>query len=221
MLFSKKKHCIYTAIFGGKDELKEISFPERNVDYICFTDQDINSKTWQIIKVPPLFDKPRMSAKIFKILPHLFVRDYDYTLWIDGAFVTKNFKMKALVKKYLKNENFALIIHPDRICLYEEAKVCIEWKLDDEATIKKQVEQYNKEGYPKNNGLSACGFLLRKNKSEGVKIFDNAWWTEIKNGSIRDQISFNYVAWKHDFPFCTINQNYWDNDFVKWKNHLK
>ena len=33
------------------------------------------------------------------------------------------------------------------------------------------------------------------------------WWTEIKYGSKRDQLSFNYVAWKN-----SLNFNYMDGD---------
>ena len=33
------------------------------------------------------------------------------------------------------------------------------------------------------------------------------WWTEIKYGSKRDQLSFNYVAWKNKTKF-----NYMDGD---------
>ena len=36
------------------------------------------------------------------------------------------------------------------------------------------------------------------------------WWTEIKYGSKRDQLSFNYVAWKNDLKF-----NYIDGDSRK------
>jgi len=27
------------------------------------------------------------------------------------------------------------------------------------------------------------------------------WWTEIKYGSRRDQLSFDYVAWKNEFEY--------------------
>lgn len=221
MIFSKKKYCIYTAIFGGKDELKEVPYPEKNVDYICFTDQEKNFSTWEIVTVPLLFENPRMSAKIFKILPHLFVRNYEYTLWIDGAFELKDFKFKNLVGKHLNDSGLALCIHPERNCIYDEANVCISRNLDNEERIHKQIERYKEEGYPSNNGLSACGFLLRRTNDPKVVTFDNMWWKEIISGSSRDQLSFNYVAWKLKYGFETINQSYWDNEYVKWINHLK
>ena len=36
------------------------------------------------------------------------------------------------------------------------------------------------------------------------------WWTEIKYGSRRDQLSFNYIAWKNNFKF-----NYLEGDSRK------
>ena len=41
------KIAVYTSIFGGYDELHEDQLQMDGVDYICFTDSDIKSKTWR------------------------------------------------------------------------------------------------------------------------------------------------------------------------------
>ena len=61
--------------------------------------------------------------------------------------------------------------------------------------MKKQVERYKIEGYPENLGLSECTVILRRHTNQ-IKEFNEAWWEEIKNGSRRDQLSFDYVARK-------------------------
>jgi hypothetical protein len=41
------------------------------------------------------------------------------------------------------------------------------------------------------------------------------WWTEIKYGSRRDQLSFNYVAWKNNLKFNYIEGDSRDNKYFK------
>ena len=39
------------------------------------------------------------------------------------------------------------------------------------------------------------GILLRMNTNR-VHYFNDIWWSEIQNGSLRDQLSIPYVVWK-------------------------
>jgi len=47
------------------------------------------------------------------------------------------------------------------------------------------------------------------------------WWTEVKYGSKRDQLSFPYVAWKNKLDFNFIDEDIDDNEFFlymkKWR----
>ena len=44
------KIAVYTSIFGGYDKLNENQYKMDGVDYLCFTDSDIQSDTWDVIK---------------------------------------------------------------------------------------------------------------------------------------------------------------------------
>ena len=78
------KIAVYTSIFGKYDVLHEDQFKMEGVDYLCFTDEDLKSNTWNIIKSIPLYNDPNRNAKKYKILPHRYLKDYDYSVWIDG-----------------------------------------------------------------------------------------------------------------------------------------
>ena len=46
-----EKIVVYTAIFGGYNEL--IEQPQfENVDYVCFTDRNLSSSSWKVVVVP-------------------------------------------------------------------------------------------------------------------------------------------------------------------------
>ena len=236
----ENKTVIYTAIFGGKDSLIEPEYIPKGCDFICFTDnENLRSNTWQIRKVEPGFDDPVRSAKIFKILPHNFLSEYEISIWVDGNLLVKG-DVNKLVKRYLKGVNLAIFSHNQhkkrwkkllwvkntedcRDCIYKEAKYLLKigedgkYK-DDLEIIKKQMNRYKNENYPENNGLIVGMIILRKhNKPDVVKVMED-WWEEIKRGSRRDQLSFNYVAWKNKLSFMYIKG---DSRRNRWFLHRK
>ena len=69
--------------------------------------------------------------------------------------------------------------------------------LVDPKTIQNQIKGYENEGMPKDLGMLQSGILFRKHNKENIIKFQEQWWHEIKNKSIRDQLSFNYIKWKN------------------------
>ena len=78
-----------------------------------------------------------------------------------------------------------------------------------------QVKGYQDEGYPSHNGLITGMVILRRhNEEDCIKVMED-WWTEIKYGSKRDQLSFNYVAWKNKTKFNYMDGDSRDNQYFK------
>ena len=110
--------AVYTSIFGKYDILHENQFQMDGVDYLCFTDENLQSDTWDIIKSTPIYDDPNRNAKKYKILPHRYLKNYDYSVWIDGNILIIS-DIRDLVKKHIyqvfdHNQN---ILDP-RDCIY-------------------------------------------------------------------------------------------------------
>ena len=84
---------------------------------------------------------------------------------------------------------------------------------DDPKTILKQFDKYAKLGYPANNGLITGMVILRRhNERDCIETMED-WWTEVKYGSKRDQLSFNYSAWKNDLKFNYMDGDSRDNEY--------
>jgi len=56
------KIAVYTSIFGGYDDLMDDQFKMDGVDYICFTDMDITSNLWNIVKSTPIYSDSNTTA---------------------------------------------------------------------------------------------------------------------------------------------------------------
>ena len=227
------KKVIYTAIIGNYDDLEEPKFIPEGYDFICFTDQDIKkpNSVWEIKKVLPLYEDNTRTARKYKILPHRFLPEYDLSIWVDGNELIVG-DVNELQLKYLKNKNMAVYNHMScwdrRNCVYDEARAIFDlgnrdnnnWK-DNPEIIKKQIDKYVKQEYPSNNGLIVSGVMFRNhNKPEIIKCMEY-WWKELKQGSKRDQLSFDYSAWKTNTPFNWINQDIRDDGYVLEVKHNK
>ena len=117
------KIAVITSKTGNRENgsIKEQIFKYENVDYFAFTDDENESLTWNK-KKPINFSsdlsfKDRRNAKIYKILPFLFIPNYDYYIWIDSThdiLMDPNEMVKKLTKDIL------VFKHGDRNCIYQE-----------------------------------------------------------------------------------------------------
>lgn len=77
---------VYTAIFGGYDRLAPVSnYP--GCDFVCFTDDaTLSVDGWRIIHVAASDTGLTTAAlnRIYKMLPHRFLADYNQSLYVDG-----------------------------------------------------------------------------------------------------------------------------------------
>lgn len=205
----KKRVVIYTAITKDYDELKEPAIISNQCDYICFTDDPtLISPTWQIRPLPPSdLDIVRQCRQV-KIMPHFFLPEYEYSIWVDGNVEIIG-DIDQLIEQYFINGDKTLYTfkHPVRDCVYEEAKECIKNGKDNEKIIRKQLALLKSEYYPKHNGLIESNVILRKTHSPDVMQLMEQWWKLVKNYSRRDTLSFNYAAWVTGFFFGCLEGN--------------
>lgn len=208
----KNKIVVYTAITGKYENLKEPKFVSTKCDYICFTDdENMKSNVWQIRKIKDTCNNPIKTARKYKILPHLYLADYEYSIWIDGSIVIIG-DLSKFLKNELGNAKMAFFKHPNRNCIYDEAKIC-SIKKDNRKIIEKQMKRYKQKGYKEKQGLIASGIIIRKHNDDAVIRLMKAWWKEVASFSIRDQLSFNYVVWKNQATYKIIKKNIFSNEY--------
>jgi len=217
---NSSKIAVYTAITNDFDNLWDPEFVSADIDYICFTtNAKLKSSIWNVIDVPFRYRDPRRLARLFKVLPHLFLRHYTLSVWMDGNVIPIG-DIHELLGELSIDEKFLCFRHPSfRNCIYGEGVRCIWTGKDRASTILKQLLTYKAAHYPFHNGLVATAVLVRRHQDEHVKALMEAWWNEIDGNSCRDQISFNYAAWKTNFSFKMLPMNIYSNDYFIIRNH--
>ena len=158
---------IYTTIFGGYDDITKPTLPN-NWDWKCFSEEN---------SIPLYTDNTR-NAKKFKVLPHRYLQDYEYSIFIDGnMYVVGN--VDELIEKYLSDSNIAFFDHnknrmDPRDCIYDEYNAIMNLgKNDPNQNFKDnpqvmydQVKRYQDEGYPSHNGLITGMVILRRHNEK-------------------------------------------------------
>lgn len=209
------KKIIYTTLFGAYDKLKEPAVINKDWQHICFTDLDIESKTWDIVKIKDYdVSAVKMSKKI-KILWYKYI-EAELSIYIDAS-LTINCNLDKFVKKYHKR-GFTVMNHPARNCIYKEAEIVIREKIDKAEIVNEQMKKYRAEGFPENYGLTANGVMIR-DKYINTLFFDK-WWNEVEQHSKRDQLSFMYVWWRVNIATNRIPYEVIFNEF-KFTHHGK
>lgn len=202
----KSKKAIYTCITNRYDNLFVHTYINNDWDYICFTDDKylIDAKMYGNWIIKPLYNNNIDNTRIsrwHKLHPHIILKDYDYSLWIDGNIDVKTSYIFECVDKVRgKNIDLSIPSHYERDCIYDEAKVIIQDKIDNEDIVKKQIRLFREEGFPAHYGLNETNIMYRNHHSDKIISIMEEWWYFVKNYSKRDQLSLSYVLWKNNIP---------------------
>ena len=170
-----------------------------NIEYHAFVDGDLfsaNIPGWtkhKIIDFTASFNfKSRRNAKIYKILPFLFLPNFDYYIYLDSGHILEKDPID-IINQFLQNSDIAVFKHPERNCVYEEGEEVKKISFDIPELIDRQLNFYRKANYPANNGLYELPARIQKN-TEAVQRMSLMWWELICKYSSRDQISFPYAC---------------------------
>ena len=196
--------AVCTAIVGTgvADTLQPQTQEFDNVDFFCFTNRDwADAGLWKIRPVSG-GDNPRRVARHCKTCLPLLLENYDYCLWMDGCFRLKVNPWSIARDVLSETTHMAAFKHESRDSVYDEYKACVRLKKDDPETMRKQVARYRAAGYPEGAGLAETGCVLRRNVPS-VRTFSSLWWEEVAAGSVRDQLSFDFVCWSLGMKYAT------------------
>ena len=111
---------------------------------------------------------------------------------------------------------FVCFPHPWRDCIFDEAEEVIRLGIDSETRVREQIDYYRSMGLPPHAGLIAGTILLRQHGNADVVAVSEEWFEHILRFSKRDQLSFNYIAWRRSFPYAQFPGALTANDLAHW-----
>lgn len=196
---------------GGIDNFKKYD----EFDYYFYTDQNIKSNKWNVVKVSlkeklEHIDAYRATAKYYKWY-HIpkELNGYDFILHIDCARLRY---LKDITPNYInniinKNKDISFIgrKHPRLNNIQEESKR-VKGREDSKVYVSKWEHKLKKENFnQKKEHIETCVFLRNLKDDNLTKILQEVYNTLMKNKLKRDQLVFNYVLQKNNFNNLSID----------------
>ncbi len=206
---TKPKVAVYTCITGNYDkEILEPFINVDNIDFYLFTDStNQKSKYWNIKEIPENVRNNYnniLKNRYLKMHPGELFKDYDYSIYIDGNVKVMS-DLTELTYSINDKTGIAMHKHQFRDCICDEIEVCKVKKKGNYSEMKKQVERYLQQGFPKKFGMLEATIIVTDLKNPVAKKILDDWWKEfISTKSLRDQISLQYVVWKNNFRIDDI-----------------
>lgn len=195
------KKAIYTCITGNYDDLQEPKYMMEGWDYIVFSN-DLklpDNSVWKLRSIKYNNKNNLILSRFPKINPHLVLNDYHVSIFIDSNICILDNKLEQRVNELI-HSNIAISIakHPERNCIYEEAKICLQEGLDKKNTVADHISILKSEGFPENFGLFENNIIYRKHNEPQIIDLNESWWNLFLRSSRRDQLSLSFLLWKKD-----------------------
>lgn len=205
------RRVTYTTVFGSEtDALSEARVNCELVDYtgavgkksssdfplICFTDQPIKSKAWEIVKLKPARNPQALNRQI-KLLWHETFPDA-----VDCLYCDANFRIDESIEKVseIGKGLFYNHRHHKRTRISQEAPRIAEIGKANTEAVFQQLRCYREQGFDTNKNPQqslSCNCVLYRRK--GTEELCERWWAELEKHTLRDQMSLDFVAWRTGF----------------------
>ena len=225
---SNKKIVVYTCITGNYDNIIEPLFTSNNIDYIIFTDKQVNDKSiWKLKKTEDYNELAHMNYvemnRFIKLNPYfLFEKQYDYSIYIDG-----NIGIVSDIRRLLNciNPKYGIAMHKhrNRNDIYKEVEVCKLLGKGNSKKMEQQINNYRKDNFPKSYGMLEANVIVADLKNNTGKKIMIEWWKEFEESkSERDQLSLIYVLWKNKISvdsIATLGSDVYKNPIFYIESH--
>lgn len=234
-----KPLAMYTVNLGNYEMVHPV-FPRcKGTDYYYFTDNSTTAELAKALGYTPVLlstlpvpgDYVR-SQRDIKARPHKYLpaevrtsvyMDANYFPAVDQMWGRRSPKLdlQSVSTALLGGKALAVLDHNIRDCIYEEAVTVQSCHLDDRPEkVVSMMEKLLSEGYPMHHGLSETSILIRDHTHPAIRTAMSEWATNIQQLSRRDQLSFDYVLWKHRLPYNRIpRQLLWKELALKYIPH--
>lgn len=213
-----KRLAVYTVQTGSKGDFGGFGVgPSDDFDLILFTDDpDLRADGCATRLIDTHGLDPARTCRRPKLLPHRYLAEYEWSCYIDANARLIGDLARLLAECAAEPFSFFCFRHPERNCLYAEAEVVIRQDYDDERRVREQIDHYRRAGFPSDSGLIAGGVLLRRHNEAQVIALGEEWYEHVLRFSKRDQLSFNFVAWRQAFRHSFLPGGLRDNPYILW-----
>lgn len=220
--------AIYTVLTGGKEPLGnpilrlESNETDLRIHFICLTDnRELSSDIWECRYFDTHTLPPEKSSRRPKALPHQYLSEFRYSLYIDNICELKRLpKSDDLIAPKGSEYVYRLFKHSTRSQISDECLAIASLGYDKPETLLEQLDTYaNYTSLEKITPLGTCTVLLREHNHQKIIEHGTIWWEHILNFSQRDQMSFDFCRIYSHLNVDYFNGTKFSNDLIHDHNN--
>jgi hypothetical protein len=210
---------VYTAIYGGYDELKPHPDHPDVEQWLCYTDDEslVGTPGWDVVVTSARFKHPRMDAKWWKCHPPEAVY-YQSSIWIDGSMLIHDPDFFTTVIDLLGVDEMVMFQHPVRTSIIDEARVSEQMTKYAGLPVVQQAHHYCNEWGWHDRELWASTSIGRRHTSTMLQ-FGAAWFSECEGWTYQDQISLPPLLERYGIVPAALPHNLWKNPWFGLRGH--
>lgn len=186
---------IYTCSTANKDWILKPSKDVQASKFLRYSDVRARAKPWchRQLSGDTQLKCPRLIARYHKTQPPAEVLETDVSVWVDSSIKILS-DISALVHEFMESgADIGLFRHPSGRTVREEIEFCTsKGMISDLETAASQLRRYDAQNIS-DELIFETPIVFRRNKTPGSSELNSFWWDEIKNFTIRDQVSLNYA----------------------------
>ena len=205
------KKVVYTVLVEENKGLLPPLHKQKGWDYICFTDfAKVEAGVWTIQALPklPVLAKaagnPNLIAGLLKALPHRFLQQYEYSLYVEPNRLLAGRIDRFTSKKPAELQTLGSVFYGPFIAaerLMENQTLATGQQIksftkQQQDRMKKQMKRWQADGLPEGNGCPETGVLGRKHNLEQVSRAMEIWAVELQDGCMQDAPALAYACYK-------------------------
>ena len=208
------KFVIFTVLIDNYDWLNQISNSENNFDAICYTNNEKLLKKskfrgWKIeglekyylhYKLKNLEKKNQIITRWYKFNPHIHLKNYSYSLYLDAKIELKKNIFELIYKTIKKDFSIGIFKHPHRVNLRQEICHCYWNKKVNSKEFRILKNLYFKElkfNNYKDDKLFENGIRFTNHRSKAAQLILNDTFKLFEIFPYRDQIILPIILQKY------------------------
>lgn len=222
---------IFSALYNSYDAVPMLPL-DLTIPAIMYTDNpNLLAPGWEVRVVDhgivtlngdPKITGPMLAHKYWKMFAGK--DECDITVWLDASMTIVEPMFAGECQDAIKGLDLALMDHPWRDCIYDEAYYSAELPRYDSLAqqLLEQVAYYKTINHPEHWYLFASGFYIRRNNHQVGELMKSWWWENITR-THQDQVSLPVVLRLHEDVDWGIRLP-WHDDPGCWTHlgyHLK
>lgn len=186
---------VYTAVAGAYDDVRTPEVLPQGWRLVCFRDVPTAAQgAWENVVFDYFHSHPARRARYVKLHPHVYFPDAEWSVWVDANLLVKRDVTPLVEMVSALDDKIAMIRHPHRRDVYQEGREVLSRGLAEREVVETQLARYRDSGIELHSGLFETGVIIRHHHDKQLVALANVWWTEMENGSHRDQLSLPFAA---------------------------